>query len=71
MVINITNQLNYMLPGGIGGMNTRVALVHFSSPDYRSRVEWNLNSAFNAAQIQQQLNNLNVSSILGASDLDL
>jgi hypothetical protein len=71
MVINITNQLNVLLPGGIGGQNTRVALVHYSSPDQRSNVEWNLNSALTAAQIQQQLNSLSVDSILGVSDLDL
>jgi hypothetical protein len=60
-----------MLPGGIGGMNTRVALVHFSSNDFRSRVEWNLKSAFSPAQIQNTLNTFDVSSILGVSDLDL
>ena len=59
------------LPGGIGGQSTRVALVHFSSPDQRTRVEWNLNSGLNAMAIQQTLNNLPVSSVLGVSDLDL
>jgi len=68
--INITFELNMQTP--IGGSQTRVAFVHFSNPpnEFGTGVTFDLNAGLNAGQVRDAINNINVNTILGKSDIN-
>ena len=54
----------------VGAAQAHVALVHFSSPDTRTAVQFNLLDYSTVAQITAAISAINVNSILGISDLN-
>jgi hypothetical protein len=56
--------------GNLGFGANNAALVHFSSHDSRTAVLFNLNGGYNTTTLQSMINNVNVPSILGITDLD-
>ena len=50
---------------------THEAMVHFSSPDQRTDVLFYLNNVNTVGEITTSINNLNITSVLGITDLDL
>ena len=50
---------------------TNAALVHFSSPDQRTGILFNLQQALNAYQINASIQGLSWTSIEGVDDLSL
>ena len=86
ILFNISMRVNTISPLGPNGTHAAMvwlfcpsdfhdtnAQVHYSSPDHRTAVEtgFNLMNGLDLQQIHQKLDSINVSSILGISDLQL
>jgi len=64
-LLNMTSRFN------INDQCNHAAMVHFSSPDSRTAVSFNLMDHNSQSQMQDVVNNINVMDILGITDLDL